>query len=297
MAKWVTLGALLTGWITLGAVRFGSRAVVADAERAEPPARIVALAPNVTEILFALGLADCIVGVTQYSDYPPTAKNKPRVGTFWQPNVEAIIALKPNLVVMALTTQQQNSLMGRLERMGYPCLGLDIWHVRDLFEAVDAIGQATGASARARQLRREIAGKIEQLRDACAGRPKRKVLWVVQRDPLRVAGRNTFANELIELAGGVNAIGATVHKYPPIGGEQVVASGAEVILEPTMFDGVRLEQQAQAVAAWNRYPQVPAVAEGRIYVIDGDLVSRLGPRLYEGVESIARRLHPGVFTE
>lgn len=297
MAKWVTLGALLAGWIGLGAVRFGSRAVVAPAEPAEPPTRIVALAPNVTEILFALGLADRVVGVTQYSDYPPAAKDKPRVGTFWQPNVEAIIALKPNLVLVALTTQQQNNLMGRLGRMGYPCLGLDLWHVRDLFEAIDAIGRATGASARAQQLRRKIAGKIEQLRHACADRPKRKVLWVVQRDPLRVAGRNTFANELIELAGGENAIGATVHKYPPIGGEQAIASGAEVILEPTMFGGIPSEQRAQALAAWSRYPQVPAVAEGRIYVIDGDLVSRLGPRLYEGVESIARCLHPEVFTE
>jgi iron complex transport system substrate-binding protein len=297
MVKWMTLGALLAGWIALGTLRFGSRAVLAHAEGTQPPARIVALAPNVTEILFALGLADCIVGVTQYSDYPPAAKDKPKVGTFWQPNVEAIIALKPNLVVMALTTQQQNSLMGRLERMGYPCLGFNLWYVRDLFEAIDAIGRATGTSARARQLRREITGNIEQLRDACAGKPRRKVLWVVQRDPLRVAGRNTFANELIELAGGENAIGATVHKYPPIGAEQVIASGVEIILEPTMFDGVQTQQQAQAVAAWSRYPQVPAVAEGRIYVIDGDLVSRLGPRLYEGVESIARCLHPELFTE
>jgi iron complex transport system substrate-binding protein len=297
MGKWVTLGLLWVAWLALGGALFRPPQVATRREQTENPARIVALAPNATEILFALGLGDQVVGVTQYSDYPPAATAKPKVGTFWQPSIEAIIALHPDLVVNVLTTPQQQNLMGRLERMGYRCLGVSIWHVRDLFEAIETLGRAAGVTDRAEQLSHQIRTSLDRLRASCADQPPQKVLWVVQRDPLRVAGRDTFVNELIELAGGENAIGPTLHKYPPIGGEQVITCGAHVIIEPAMFGDDTAQQRAQALAAWSRYPQVPAVASRRVYVIDADPVSRLGPRLYEGVRSIARCLYPDLFTE
>ncbi len=255
------------------------------------PARIVSLAPNLTEILFALGLEERIAGVTQDSDYPAPALGKPRVGTFWQPNVEAIIAAKPDLIV-TLAFEQQRDLARRLQRIGYPCLTVDVERVGDLFGAVATLGNATGSSQQARELSRSIETRIHQLQQATAGLPRVKVLWVVQREPLRIAPRDTFINEMIELAGGENAIGPTLRNYPPIGAEQVIAAGPEVIIEPAMIPGPLESQRRQALAYWQRFTNVPAVARQRIYVIDGDLVSRLGPRLPEGVETIAKCLHP-----
>jgi iron complex transport system substrate-binding protein len=114
---------------------------------------------------------------------------------------------------------------------------------------------------------------------------------------LRVAGRDTFINEMIELAGGENAIGPTVQKYPPIGTEQLIACSPEVIVEPLMLQKSLIDQQDRAADYWNRFENIPAVRNGRIYVIDGDTVSRLGPRLHEGAEQIARCLRPELFTD
>jgi cobalamin transport system substrate-binding protein len=293
MRKWWLLLALLALWNLLGySLARPHRPAPAPAPAtASSPTRIVSLAPNLTEVLFALGLEEAIVGVTLDSDYPPAAANKPKVGSFWQPNIETIVALKPDLLV-TLDFQQHKSIVHRLERMGYDCLVTGIWKVDDFFRVVQTIGQATGRERQATTLITGIQAKIQRLGEATAGQVPPRILWVVQRDPLRVAGRDTFVNELIELAGGQNAIGPTLHKYPPIGAEQVIACGAEVIIEPAMVQSDFDRQRKTALAYWSRWPHVPAVKAGRIYVIDGDLVSRLSPRLYQGIETIAQCLRP-----
>ena len=258
------------------------------------PERIVSMAPNLTEILFALGLNDKIVGVAIGSDYPPAALNKPKMGSFWQPSIEAVIAAKPD-VVITLGFRQQRDLARRLKRIGYNSLTVNIEKVSELFEAIGKIGKATGRGTQANELVRGIRDKLDNLSALLGAEKKITVLWVVQREPLRVAGRNTFVNEMIELAGGENAIGQTIHKYPPIGAEQVYACGADVIIEPAVIEADPAGQQAGAVKYWSRFKNVPAVKNNRVYVIDGDIVSRLGPRLYEGVETIARCLRPELF--
>jgi len=298
MARWWLLSILLAIWMALGCLLFPPRRADALSETpaATAPARIVSAAPNLTEILFALGLDEQIVGVTQGSNYPPAAARKPSVGTFWQPNIETIIAARPDLVAL-LTFPQQQSLADRLRRLDITCLTLEIWTVEDLFDAIAVLGEATGRKENAHRLVADIKRRVKQLQTRLAGQERTKVLWVVQREPLRVAGRDTFVNELIELAGGENAIGPTLHKYPPIGGEQVLACGAEVIIEPAMMPGRMDSQRAQALAYWKRFANVPAVIDGRIHVIDGDVVSRLGPRLCEAIETIAKCLRPELFGE
>ena len=263
---------------------------------ASQPDRIVSMAPNLTEVLFALGLEDKIVGVTLDSDYPPAAAEKPKVGTFWQPNIEAVIAAKPDLVI-TLAFEQQKNLAERLKRIGYNSLMVNIEKVSELFEVIEKIGEVTGKVAEANELAYDIRMKLEQLSALINTGDKVKVLWVVQRRPLRVAGRDTFVNEIIELAGGENAIGPTVHKYPPIGAEQVIACAPDVIIEPAMTGGDRAGQKEKAIRYWSRFENVPAVKNKRVYIIDGDTVSRLGPRLYEGTETIARCLRPGLFAD
>ncbi len=297
MTKWWLLLSALALWVVSGYALVQPREVDAEPASADRqrPNRIVSLAPNLTEILFALGLGQSVVGVTQDSDYPPAAADRPKVGTFWQPSVEAVIATRPDLIV-TLAFEQQKDLARRLGRMGYDNLVVDIESVGDLFRAVDAVGQAAGAGAEARELNESIRAQVRRVQTAAAGARKVKVLWVVQREPLRVAGRDTFINEMIGLAGGENAIGSTLYKYPPIGAEEVIAAGPEVIIEPTMAkDATDLREQA--MSHWRRFPNVPAVRDERIYVIDGNLVSRLGPRLPAGIEAIARCLRPELFGE
>lgn len=256
--------------------------------------RIVSMAPNLTEILFALGLDEKIVGVTEYSNHPSAAKTKPRIGTFWQPNIEAIIAANPDLVV-TIGFPQQRTIADRLKRIGCNCLTVDIENVPEFFEAVEKIATVTGTESQAKELISGIRSKLEKLAEMTQSEKKVKVLWVVQREPLMVAGRKTFINEMIELAGGENAIGPTLQQYPSIGAEKVITCNADVIIEPLMWQADLQQQQVQAIQYWSKLKNVPAIENGRIYIIDGDAVSRLGPRLYEGTETIAKCLNPELF--
>ena len=260
------------------------------------PARIVSTAPNLTEILFALGLADKIVGVPLHSNYPPAATDKPKIGTFWEPNIEAVIDTKPQLVVTLAFTQQKN-LAQHLSRMGYNTLMVDIDKVDDFFQALETIGAATATEAKAAKLAADLRQNLIRLSELTKPLEKIKVLWVIQREPLRVAGTDTFINEMIELAGGTNAIGRTVHKYPPIGAEQVYACAPDVIIEPSVLKEDLPTQRDTAMQYWQKFQAVPAVRNQRVYVIDGDIVSRLGPRLYEAVETIAKCLRPDLIIE
>jgi iron complex transport system substrate-binding protein len=296
MNKWLWLLLAVLCWTAFGFTMFYPRQGrnSNSAPLPERTDRIVSLAPNLTEILFAIGLKDEIVGVTLDSDYPPEAIEKPKVGTFWQPNMEAIVAAKPNLVI-TLGFQQQKDLAERLRRIGYNNLTVNIEKVSDLFDAIELIGTATARQQQANELTNHIKTKLQQLSKLVSAEARVKVLWVVQREPLRVAGTDTFVNEMIKMAGGENAIGQTVYKYPPIGSEQVLACNADVIIEPAMGSDDIRGQRVSALQYWSKYKYIPAVANNRVYVIDGDTVSRLGPRLYEGTEAIARCLRPDLF--
>lgn len=283
-------------WTGAGFVIFGARQERYSVVTPLPSQvdRIVSIAPNLTEILFALDLDKEIIAVSNDSDYPPQTAEKSKTGTFWQPNIEAVIAAKPDMV-FTLGFSQQRNLAQRLKRIGYNSLTLNIEEVSELFEAIERIGVATGKQYEANELVGDIREKLDNLSSLVGTKNRVKVLWIVQREPLRVAGCDTFVNEMIELAGGTNAIGPTVHKYPPIGAEQVIACDADVIIEPAMQRGDLPEQRQKALQYWSKFKNVPAVRDRRVYVIDGDTVSRLGPRLYTGVETIAKCLRPELF--
>jgi len=293
MNKWWWLLLVTLCWAGAGFTIFG---VPGDQNCGDtsPPAktgRIVSMAPNLTEILFALGLDKKVVAVSNDSDYPPEAADRKKVGTFWQPNIEAVIAAKPDLLV-TLGFSQQKNLANRLKRIGYNTLTLNIEKVGELFEAIEKIGEATGKRLQAKALITDMRKKIDNLSALLTTGDRVRVLYVVQREPLRVAGRDTFINEIIELAGGESAIGPTVHKYPPIGTEQVIACGAEAIIESAVGTGDIGRQQRAAHDFWSKWPSLLAVENNRIYVIEADAVLRLGPRLPQAVEMIARCLHP-----
>ena len=258
------------------------------------PTRIVSLAPNLTEILFALGLDEEIAAVSNGSDYPPEAAKKSKVGTFWQPNTEAIIASKPDLVI-TLWFEQQKSVADSLNRLGYEVLTLKIEKIEELLTAIQKIGTAAGCRQRVDELVKNLSNRLNDLQSKLSLTNKVKVLWVVQVEPLRVAGRNTFINELIELAGGENAIGPTISQYPQIGTEELLVCGAQAIIQSAMGKSNISEQQQAAERSWSRWSSLPAVKNNRIYVVEPDTTLRLGPRLPQGIEIVARCLHPEVF--
>jgi iron complex transport system substrate-binding protein len=253
--------------------------------------RIVSMAPNLTEILFALGLNQEITAVTSDSDYPPQAQSLPKVGTFWQPDMEAILAARPSMVV-ALGFKQQASLAERLRKMGCKSLSLNIESFPELFGGIGIIGKAVGKQEQAGKLIGRIQNTQNTLKRRFAGRGAPKVLWVIQREPLRVAGQDTFVDEMIRTCGGRNAIEKTLHQYPPISQESLLAAAPDIIIEPadSAKDYERLTKTAQEF--YGRYPSLPAVRDKRIYVLDGDLVSRLGPRIEKGLQEVARCLWP-----
>jgi iron complex transport system substrate-binding protein len=256
--------------------------------------RIVSMAPNLTEILFALGLEKNIVGVTTYSDYPPAAAQKPKMGTFWQPNIEAVVAAEPHLVI-TLGFQQQKNLAKRLERIKCNVLTVDIEKVSELFKAIEKIGTATNTKTKADTLVLDINKELNEFSAKIPSGDKVRVLWIIQREPLRVAGTDTFVNEIIALAGGQNAIAPTIHQYPPIGTEELYSCSPDVIIEPAEEQKPLALQQESALKYWSKFKNVPAVRNNRIYVIDPGPVSRLGPRLPNAVRSVAECLRPELF--
>lgn len=288
--KWLWLVVFVLCWTAGGFAVFSRSdgeavAVVGDIT----PQRIVSMAPTLTEILFALGLGEQVVGVTVYSNYPPAAKEKTVMGTFWQPNIEAVIAARPDLI-LTLGFDQQITLAGRLRRLNYSTLTVDIEKVDQLFEAIAEIGAVTKRVAQADEMARRLRANLDNISELVSTGDKPTVLWIIQIEPLRVAGTDTFINELIELAGGVNAIGPTINKYPPIGAEQIITLAPEVII-----DGDYTSGRENTLKYFNRFGNVPAVRNERIYEIQDDTVSRLGPRIDEAVESIAKCLRPELF--
>jgi len=258
--------------------------------RSAPPAsRIVSLAPSITEILFALGLKDKIVGDTDYCDYPPEAKNLPKVGGFRGVNLEALLNLKPDLV---LATRDGNPArdLKRIADFGIPVQTYQPSTLAGVIEEILAIGEATGAETAAQALVQDCRNKFESVHSRVQNLAPVKVLLVYGEDPLVLAGKGTFADDLIRTAGGINIAGDSDIPYPRFSLEEVIARAPEVIIEAAM--GAEAESLARAKSAWSRWPSLPAVRQQRIAAISADLVARPGPRLFDGLVQIARILHP-----
>ena len=279
MKKWYLLLLFVIIWTSLGLTIFyrPNKTIAADRPSPTGDLRIVSMSPNLTEILFALGLDEQIVAVTSDSDYPAAALTKSNVGSFWQPNIEAIIAAAPDLVVTLEITRHIN-LANRLQRIGCRVLTVKLDKLPDLYAAIAQIGDATQSQSQAANLVFDIRTKLAQLKAAADSPERPRVLWVVQRQPLRAAGTNTFINEMLEIAGGQNAVGDTPYQYPPIGAEQVYAGAVDVIIESAMGRTDLPKLRHEAIDYWSRYESLPAVQNGRIYVINDDTISRLGNR-------------------
>lgn len=252
-----------------------------------PPARIISTAPSNTEILFALGLGDKVVGVTDSCDYPPEAKTKPKVGAV-ELDYERIVAMSPDLVVAVGSLQRQ--AISRLSELGVAVLAVDPKSIDGVLRAITLIGRATGAQDRASRLVGELRGRIDRVAQKLARltqseRPR--VFVEIWGEPLMTAGPGTFVDELVSAAGGRNIAHDADGEWPVFSAEAVIERDPDVVIL-TNFN----KAEALARRAWQG---ISAYRTGRVYEVNPDLLVRPGPRLVDGLETLAALLHPELF--
>ncbi|MEW6186025.1 MAG: cobalamin-binding protein [Thermodesulfobacteriota bacterium] len=250
--------------------------------------RIVSLAPSLTEILFALGLGDRIIGVTKHCDFPAEARKKISVGSYIDLNIEKILSLKPDLVIATADGNEKGSVE-RLAAFHIPVLVTNPRSLDETLETIRVIGRATQTEKKAEPLVHSLKKRADRIIQACRSFPRVRVFLQINEHPLITVGKDTFHNHLIRLAGGVNISGEDVIKYPKYSLEQVLRSQPEVILITSMERGMAAERKKER---WKQWRQLDAVRQERIQIIDSDLLDRPSPRLIDGLEALARAIHP-----
>ncbi|MEE4608754.1 MAG: cobalamin-binding protein [Desulfobacteraceae bacterium] len=255
------------------------------------PQRVVAFAPSVTEIVFAIGRQDRLVAVSRFSDYPEAARSLPKVGSYVHLDLERIVALKPDLC-LAIRDGNPKAVVNRLEGMQIPVYAVDPRDLGSVMKTIAALGDLLDAREAAQRLVDDMQRRIAAVdRRVAKASHRPRVFLQIGMTPIVSAGSGAFLHELIARAGGVNAAaGPTV--YPRFSQEQVIALAPEVLIITSMN---REGLFQQALAEWRRWPQIPAVADNRIHIVDSNCLDRPSPRLVEGLEQLARLIHPNLF--
>jgi len=290
------LGRLATPIFIVMLFAAGYAAQVAITDTAPRPAataceRIVSLAPSITETLFALGLEERICGVTTYCNYPPAAQRKPRVGDYFRPNYEAVVARQPDLVI---TLAEDTDARAALTSLGIRVLQVDHRSIDGILDSIDTIGRACGRGQQAREMRAAMERRILRVRQMAAGRTSRRVMISIGRTfgdsaitKACIAGQDGFYNAMLEIAGQQNVCRESSIKFPEISAEGILALNPEVIIEliPHEIDAA---QRRQIQEEWNVFDRVSAVREGRVHVLAGMHLMLPGPRTVQTLEDIAR---------
>ncbi len=257
-----------------------------EVEIASEPMRIVSLAPSNTEIVYALGILERLVGVTTFDDYPAQVAQIDKVGDFITPNLEAIAALEPDLVLA--TTGIQSDVIEQIEAMGAVVVAIDPQTLEALFTSIQTVGDATGQGAAAEEVVAGMQADLGEITSAIGEREPVRCFVEISQNPLFTAGADTLLNDLISAAGGQNVI--TVPGFGAYSLEQIVTDDPEVYLatKGSMSDPADLAKRPG-------FANLAAVRNDRVYVLDDNLVSRPGPRVVQGVRQIAEALHPDAF--
>jgi len=256
------------------------------AAAAPGPERIVSLAPSITETLYALGAGSEVVGVSQYSDYPEAARRLPQVGSYLKPNVEAIVGLRPTLII-GLSSSANLRAMRAFEMMGYATFTVGEGTLADIETNITRIGHRIGRDRQAAELisaiHRHFASVQARLKDADSP----KVLMLVGHQPLVAVGGSNFLSELIAMAHGTNVAGNSGESWPRLSMEYVIATAPAVII-----DGQMGNDAASPDNFWQQYSTIPAVEHHRLYGYADDPLLKPGPRVWQSLEILAAMIHP-----
>lgn len=256
------------------------------------PRRIISLAPSLTETLFAIGLGDRLVGVTQYCDYPPEAQAKPKVG-YTHPNLEAIVALQPDLIV-APRELLRADILGKFEQLQIPTYIVDAQTLDSILARIQTLGRMLGASPAADELTDRMRRRIADIKARTTAFPRPRILYALNSDPLITVGPGSFIHQMIELAGGANIAARASVPYPRLSMEVVIKEDPELILFPAgRVEGITGGEERR----WHRWSTLSAVKHNRLHLVANDLLNRPGPRIVDGLEALARIFHPEAFED
>jgi iron complex transport system substrate-binding protein len=266
---------------------------------AQAPKRIVSTAPSITELLYALGLGDRVVGVDRFSRFPPEALQKPKIGDYVNPNLETIASLRPDLVIIPVNPVK---LAERLAVLRLKVLEIDQDTIAKLYESFRIVGEAVGARAQAAKLASTVQGQLEAVRKRAAPLKKTRMMFVIGRTPNRldgliVVGQASYLNEIIALAGGENVFRDAVAPYPGVSLEEVLARNPDVIVDMgDMADtvGVTDAHKREVTSLWDRLSSVAAVKQHRVYAVASDVYVEPGPRVVDAAKAFLEMLHPEV---
>jgi iron complex transport system substrate-binding protein len=259
--------------------------------------RIVSLVPAVTEMLFAIDAGPQVVAVSSYDDFPPQVKALPRVGALLDPDVERILALRPDLVV---SYGSQTDLQAQLGRAHIGVYSYRHAGLAGVFQALRGIGAATGRTMEAERLARTMESQLDRIRARVKGRRRPRTLLVFERDPmalrgLYVSGGRGFLHEMLAIAGGDNVFADVQREAVQPSHETLLMRAPEVIIEVRATGLLSAVAGSDGRQAWATLPSIPAVRNGRIHFLNGDYMVVPGPRLAQGTEAFARALHPEAF--
>ncbi len=263
------------------------------------PEKIVSIAPSQTEILFALGLENRIIAVSDYCDYPVAALEKEKVGSSWTTNTERIIELEPDLVFVY--GEGQPEAMEQLAAVGITIVRYMPETVDAIFETISATGKITGEEAAAAKLVKEMEEKRDAIVNKLKDQPKVKVFYQVWDEPLMTAGPGSFIDELIQLAGGENIAADAEGAWPMYSVEALVEKNPEVFLAPAhVGENMNLTAEEQVVLidtikARPGFDQISAVINNRVELLEPNIVSRPGARIIDALELLAKTIHPELF--
>ncbi len=259
------------------------------------PQRIVSLAPSNTEIIYALGLEDKIVGTTDYCDYPEAAKSKPRISGYTAPNLEKVVSVQPDLIIAEAI--HEKTVLPALEKLGLTVIVTSATSIDTVLYDITLIGQINGKSRAAANLVANLTRRIESVTSKTAGlttEQRVRALHVVWHDPIWTMGGKTFTNDLIWKAGGINIFADDFEKSRVVSLEAVIAKNPQVIIVSGM--GTTGDLIYNSITREQRLQSVDAVMNNHVYKIsDANIIERPGPRIVDGLEEVAKLIHPEIF--
>jgi len=254
----------------------------------DDPGRVISMAPSITEIIYALKEENRLKGVTRYSDFPTAAKKLPRIGSYVRLDIERILALNPDLCI-ATKDGNPKAIVDRLTSLDIPVYVVNPHDLNSILETILEIGAILNADHRAKALIGDLSRRIRRVENRAAQSDYRpRVFFQIGISPIISAGRGTFIHQLIDTAGGVN-LAAGSKAYPRFSTEQVLALEPEVLIITSMARQAVFEQVRDE---WRRWPDIPAVRDERIFLVNSDLFDRPSPRLVSGLELLIRLIHP-----
>lgn len=258
---------------------------------ARPAQRVISLAPSLTEMLYAVGGGDTLVGAVEYSDYPPAARAVPRIGSNQKLDLERIATLKPDLVLVWYHGNAQREV-ATLAALGIPMFYLEPKTIADIPGAMQRIGQLLGRAAQADAAAQAFRTRHATLRARYAQRPPLRVFYQIAERPLLTINDQQIISDVLRLCGGINVFGQERMLVPQLSNESVVAKNPDVMFATRLGDDpTPLRQPEEAsFATWRRFPNLQAVRSGQQWLISGDLISRHGPRILDAAESVCTAL-------